>query len=248
MKSIYFSLGQGLCGWPCLDSWLVLWAVCPQLRPPTSLSCVSIYLFNQVSHIILAVKSGWAWFWPAMTRVPVLLAGLSLADRSWHCDFLGSVVVVGGVCLWRTLCPLRCPQVWLKGSRCAAELGTCLWVTWSLLQKPNWKVPGPKGGAHCQPRAKVLWGGSQMGSWKPGVRSKLFRLNCDWPGENRTREGEVTSQGQSQPSWRWLMALGVSTPFHLRLCEWLAHSLRANHSGLELPACREDNDIWAAQS
>lgn len=39
-----------------------------------------------------------------MTRVPVLLAGLSLADRSWRCDFLGSVVVVGGL-------PLKDPML-----------------------------------------------------------------------------------------------------------------------------------------
>lgn len=87
-----------------------------------------------------------------------------------------------------------------------------------------------------------------MRSWKPGIRLQLFRLNCDWPGENRIREGEVTSQGQSPPSWHWLLSLGVTLRSTSDYVSDLPTATQPTPLGSSFLLCREDNAIWAAHS
>lgn len=51
---------------------------------------------------------------------------------------LSWAVWVGSLCVRDPGIPFRCPQLWVKGSICAADQGTNLWATWSLLQGSVW--------------------------------------------------------------------------------------------------------------
>ena len=180
---------QLLYWWPDLDSWPVLWAVCPSSGFLFHLSCVSTYLFNQDSHIIPAQKSGQLWFWPAVAQ-GYFLAGRPLPGRPrLVLPFPGESVYEGPACSsWassalreQTCCRSRHPPV----SHTAPSAET------------KQKVPEPKGSASyesvCSLRAKkwvlcVSGGGCRRGSWKPGktgdpreaewTRLQLFRWNC----------------------------------------------------------------------
>lgn len=155
---------QLLYWWPDLDSWPVLWAICPSSGFLIHLSYVSTYLFNQDSHIIPAQKSGQLWFWPAMAQ-GYFLAGRPLPGRPrLVLPFPGESVYEGPACSSWASSALReetcCRSRHLPVSHTAPSAET------------KQKVLEPKGSASYEPvcslRAKkwvlcvCVWRGGQL--------------------------------------------------------------------------------------